>query len=151
MLRELNKNEIKNILQKMMFGHIGCHADGVTYIVPICYAYDNECIFCRTSEGLKLRLLRENPAVCFQVENIDTILKWESVVCWGTFHELSQKDERMEAIRVLQQRVLAKVDSDELLRSPYWPFALSGSKDDGVFFCIQLKEMTGRSSIFESV
>ncbi len=71
MLQELNKIEIENVLKHMIYGHIGCHSNGVTYVVPICYAYKSECIFGRTSEGFKLKLLQENPDVCFQVEHVE--------------------------------------------------------------------------------
>ncbi|MCF3107644.1 pyridoxamine 5'-phosphate oxidase family protein [Niabella sp. CC-SYL272] len=147
MFQELSNDQIESVLQRRIFGHLGCHADGLTYIVPICYAYHQGCIFGRTAEGLKLKMMRENPDVCFQVEHVETMAKWESVICWGKFKELSKAEDRLNAIRVLQGRVAAKVESDDLLQSSYWPFAISDSDNDGVLFCVELKQMTGRSSI----
>jgi uncharacterized protein len=144
MLQELNRTEIESVLKHRIYGHLGCHSNGVTYVVPICYAYKNERIFGRTSEGLKLKLLRENPNVCFQVENVDSMLKWQSVVCWGEFKELTNKDTQLQAISVLQDRVWASVERS-LEQSSYWPFDLSENKERGVLFCIELKLMTGRS------
>ncbi|MBZ4191618.1 pyridoxamine 5'-phosphate oxidase family protein [Niabella beijingensis] len=147
MFQELSRNQIESVLQHRVFGHIGCHANGLTYVVPICYAYAQGCVFGRTAEGLKLKIMRENPDVCFQVENIETMVKWESVVCWGKFKELNSAEDRQNAIRVLQARIAAKVGSDDLLKSSYWPFAISDSDKDGILFCIELKQMTGRCAI----
>ncbi|MCD2422147.1 pyridoxamine 5'-phosphate oxidase family protein [Niabella pedocola] len=150
MFQELSRSQIESILQHRIFGHIGCHANGLTYVVPICYAYDKGCIFGRTSEGQKLKMMRANPEVCFQVEYVETMVKWESVICWGTFKELSTTEARLKAIHVLQARVAAKVENDDLLKSSYWPFAIDDSDKEGVLFCIELKQMTGRCSICES-
>lgn len=147
MFQELSSDQIESVLQRRIFGHLGCHADGLTYIVPICYAYSQGRIFCRTAEGLKLKMMRENPEVCFQVEHVETMAKWESVICWGRFKELHNAEDRMNAIHVLQGRIAAKVDSDDLLQSSYWPFSISESDNDGILFCVELRQMTGRSSI----
>jgi len=72
------------------------------------------------------------------------MLKWQSVVCWGEFNELKIKDRQLEAIGVLEDRVWASVERN-LEQSSYWPFDLSENKEQGVLFCIKLKQMTGRS------
>ncbi|SDD02344.1 pyridoxamine 5'-phosphate oxidase family protein [Niabella drilacis] len=150
MFQELSRSQIESVLQHRIFGHIGCHTNGLTYVVPICYAYDQGYIFGRTAEGLKLEMMRENPEVCFQVEHVETMVKWESVVCWGVFKELSNTEDRLEAIRVLQGRVAAKIENDDLLQSSYWPFAVSDSDKEGILFCIELKQLTGRCSVCKS-
>ena len=39
-------------------------------------------------EGMKLRMMRENPMVCFEVEHFETLDNWESIVIQGRFEEL---------------------------------------------------------------
>ena len=41
-----------------------------TYVVPVTYAYDGEAIYAHSLEGLKLALMRKNPHVCFEVEDV---------------------------------------------------------------------------------
>ncbi|MEJ0105912.1 MAG: pyridoxamine 5'-phosphate oxidase family protein [Bacteroidota bacterium] len=53
MFGSLNNNEIDELLHQQFIGRIGCHAEGVTYVVPISYAYDGEYIYGRTFEGMK--------------------------------------------------------------------------------------------------
>ena len=43
----------------------------------------------RTFEGMKVKMMRENPKVCFQIENLESFGEWQSVTCWGEFEELT--------------------------------------------------------------
>ncbi|MBK5270705.1 MAG: pyridoxamine 5'-phosphate oxidase family protein, partial [Bacteroidia bacterium] len=61
MFENLSPVEIETVLQNQIIGHLGCHSDGLTYIVPISYAYDGEYIYCHTYEGKKLEMMRKNP------------------------------------------------------------------------------------------
>lgn len=123
---------------------MGCHADEMTYVIPICYAYDGTYIYGRTYEGLKIRLLRKNPNVCFQVESIENMARWKSVIGWGVFEELADSEKRDKAVNVLKDRIGAVVESNDLLRSQYWPFFSPDAK--GIIFRIHLHEKTGRCS-----
>jgi nitroimidazol reductase NimA-like FMN-containing flavoprotein (pyridoxamine 5'-phosphate oxidase superfamily) len=88
MMGDLTGAEIEDLLRRGRIGRIGCHAEGRTYIVPIAYAYDGECVVARSADGLKIRTMRANPAVCFEVDEIQGIDDWRSVIAWGTYEEL---------------------------------------------------------------
>lgn len=45
MLGELNTDMIEGLLKSQFLGRIGCHAKGVTYIVPVHYAYEAPYIY----------------------------------------------------------------------------------------------------------
>ena len=34
---ELNNTRVENILKTQFIGRIGCHANGITYVVPVTY------------------------------------------------------------------------------------------------------------------
>jgi nitroimidazol reductase NimA-like FMN-containing flavoprotein (pyridoxamine 5'-phosphate oxidase superfamily) len=147
MLEDLNDAQIEEILKGNLIGHMGCSANGVPYVIPICYAYSHGRIYGRTYEGKKLDMLRENANVCFQVENIENMLKWKSAICWGRFEELTDNDNRNEAVQVLQSRITAVIESDVLRQSLHWPFSITDQTSaKGIFFCIQVTKMTGRIS-----
>ncbi|MDP9236199.1 MAG: pyridoxamine 5'-phosphate oxidase family protein [Chloroflexota bacterium] len=80
MLGELNRKEIDHLLRAEQLGRIGCHAAGVTYIVPVSYVFDGTCIYALSGEGMKLRMMRENPRVCFEVEQVKRWYNWQSVI-----------------------------------------------------------------------
>ena len=145
MIAELNKDEIEALLHKSLIGRIGCHANGMTYIVPISYAYDSDCVYAHTYEGMKMKLMRQNPAVCFEVDDTKDTSNWQSVIAWGTFEELHNPDERTKALRILNDRVLPLQSSSTTHLGRNWPFSTYSSDDvAGILFRIRLKEKTGR-------
>jgi nitroimidazol reductase NimA-like FMN-containing flavoprotein (pyridoxamine 5'-phosphate oxidase superfamily) len=88
MMGELTTAEIEELLRDGRVGRLGCHAEGRTYVVPIAYAYDGECVIAHSADGLKIRTMRANPDVCFEVDDIRGIDDWRSVIAWGTYEEL---------------------------------------------------------------
>jgi len=123
MFGALNKNEVEEVLSQQIIGRIGCHADNITYIVPISYAYDGKCIYARTYEGLKVDLMRKNPSICFQVDSMDNMANWKSVIAWGKYKEITNADERNEAIKKLIARKIPGIASKMVQLSPLWPFS----------------------------
>ena len=89
--RELSSREIDEFLRGQRIARLGCHADGVTYVVPLIYAYEDEAVVAVTTEGRKTAMLRENPRVCVEVDEYDSDGKgsWRSVIAHGSYEELS--------------------------------------------------------------
>jgi hypothetical protein len=59
-------------------------------VVPISYAYDGEAIYGHGLDGLKVRMMRERPAVCFQIDRVESVDHWRSVIAGGgRFQELT--------------------------------------------------------------
>ena len=92
MMGELNDQEIDTVLRDAVLGRIGCHDAGQTYIVPVSFAYDGENVYGHSASGRKLQMMRENPSVCFEVEHVDDLGNWKTVIAWGTFEELTGTD-----------------------------------------------------------
>ena len=88
MLGELTGRQTEEVLRSNIIGRVGCHAFGRTYIVPITYVYDGKAIYAHTHDGMKLHMMRQNPHVCFEVDHMDDLANWQSVIAWGTFEEL---------------------------------------------------------------
>ena len=88
MLGTLSLAEIEELLHSEVVARIGCHADGLTYVVPITYAYDGYALMGHSGGGLKIRMMRENPAVCVEIDHMDNLANWRSVIAWGSFEEL---------------------------------------------------------------
>ncbi len=103
MLGTLSSAEIEALLHSQVVARIGCHADGLTYVVPITYAYDGQAIIGHSGEGRKLEMMRRNPAVCIEVDRMTNLANWESVIAWGHFEEL-QGAVAEAAMNVLRER-----------------------------------------------
>ncbi len=145
MFGRLNLDEIDALLYQQIIGRIGCHSDGVTYIVPISYIYDGKYIYAHSLEGMKIGLMRHNSNVCFEVDFIQKTESWQSVICWGSFEELVNQEEREEALKKLHSTALPKTVSMTARLSPTWPqFPRDINSIDGVVFRIKLHKKTGK-------
>lgn len=145
MIGKLESYEIEDVLQRQVVGRIGCTANNITYIVPISYAYDGNCIYGHTYEGMKIKMMRENPRVCFEVDTMENMANWKSVIAWGNFEELTDPEERKNGIQKLMERTLPVVTSQTVRITPHWPFPPSDlNKVKGIIYRIKLDEKTGR-------
>ncbi|HET9826584.1 MAG TPA: pyridoxamine 5'-phosphate oxidase family protein [Chitinophagaceae bacterium] len=148
MLGQLSSDDIENLLHTQIVGRIGCNDDGVSYIVPISYAYDGECIYCHSYEGKKIDIMRKNPRVCFQVDETTDLGNWKSVIACGEFKELNDREERHKALQQLLKRRLPIRSSVTMHLGETWPFVErehNGVNDiPGIVFKILLQEKTGR-------
>jgi hypothetical protein len=152
MIGELQPQQIEEVLGSQVVGRIGCHASGETYIVPISYAYDGTYIYCHTHEGKKLDMMRQNPKICFEVDDLKDMANWKSVIAKGTFQELIGRHERNNAMQMLLNRYLPVMSSITTHLGEFWPFIPDDTREiKGVVFRIALKEKSGRfESTYES-
>lgn len=145
MLGNLTDTEIESLLGSEVIGRIGCHADGKTYVVPISYAYDGKYIYCHTEDGMKIDFMRKNPEICFQVDNIQSMVHWQSAVLWGKFEELTDEHARSMALETLTNRRVSVLSSNVTHLFPLWPFTSEDlSSVGGIVFRIVPTEKTGR-------
>jgi nitroimidazol reductase NimA-like FMN-containing flavoprotein (pyridoxamine 5'-phosphate oxidase superfamily) len=132
---ELARDEIDSLLHEQLVGRIGCHAGGVTYVVPVIYAYDDECVYAHTLVGQKVAMMRANPEVCFEVDEYATG-SWRSAIVQGRYEELAGAESE-HALALLAARFAGRGRS-------------SGDRPRGdgrpsVSFRIRIAEVTGRA------
>lgn len=145
MLGTLEMPEIEKLLSSQLVGRIGCFDGDQVYIVPISYAYDGKFVYCHTYEGLKLEIMRKNPKVCFEVDDMRNMANWQSVIAWGEFEELKDPTQRGKALVKLHDRILPMMASETVRLSSSWPFPPDEmSKIKGVAFRILVSKKTGR-------
>jgi len=111
MLGKLTQDQIEQVLHAEVIGRIGCHSEGLTYVVPVTFAYDGQRIIVHSAEGMKLQMMRSNPSVCFQVDQIQDMANWRSVILWGEFREL-EDIEAAQGMGLLIERIRV-LNSDE--------------------------------------
>ncbi|AMR30000.1 pyridoxamine 5'-phosphate oxidase [Mucilaginibacter sp. PAMC 26640] len=116
MLRELNDKQIESLLKSEMIGRIGCQSDGVVYIVPVNYIYDGTNIYCHSAKGMKIDMMRKNPEICFEVENIKDLTNWQTVIAWGRFEEIIDMAEKQKVLQQLTDRITPYIIDDSVTR-----------------------------------
>jgi nitroimidazol reductase NimA-like FMN-containing flavoprotein (pyridoxamine 5'-phosphate oxidase superfamily) len=143
MMGELTAEEIDQVLRAEVLGHIACIAEGWPYVVPINFVYEGGSIYANGSEGLKLQAMRENPRVCFEVEQIRGMANWRTVVVRGHFEELLH-DEQERAIAVMNLR-FARVETSASARLVQQDdvYRREGFRRP-VLFGIRVQQMSGR-------
>jgi nitroimidazol reductase NimA-like FMN-containing flavoprotein (pyridoxamine 5'-phosphate oxidase superfamily) len=147
MFGDLDEDAIEVILHHQLVGHIACHANELTYIVPVSYAYDNGNVYVHTHEGMKVNMMRKNPEVCFSVHRMENMANWQSVIAWGNFAEVTDETAREEALQVLLKRNLPVITSKTVQLTPNWPFVPKEDLNkiiDGIVFRIKLTRKTGK-------
>src|SRR3712207_6276706 len=82
-VREMSREEIARLLGRGWYGHLGCSRDGHPYVVPMSYAYDGGDLYFLTTEGTKTEFIAANREVCFQVEEVESPERWQSVMLTG--------------------------------------------------------------------
>ena len=91
MLGKLNEIQIDKILTSQVLGRMACTDGKQPYVVPVTYTYDGKYIYGQSNEGMKMKILRKNPNVCFEVDMMTDMRNWKSVIVYGKFEELKNK------------------------------------------------------------
>ena len=142
MLGEMSAAQIEAFLESQIAARIGCHAEGQTYVVRISYAYDGAALIAHSVPGRKLRMMRSSPEVCIEIDGMETLGNWKSVIAWGRFEELAGS-EAAEARRFLLERFRPLMTTESRQPSHGIP-ARSSADSRAVFYRIRLHEKTGR-------
>ena len=101
---------IEDLLRTALVGRIACcahgahgadGADGRPYVVPLAYGYDGAAIYAHSGPGRKIRLMRANPLVSFEVDTAEAADRWRSAIAEATYEEITDPAERERALRVV--------------------------------------------------
>ncbi len=144
-VNELTHDQAINMLFSHAFGRLACTDGRQPYIVPVTYAYDGQYLYGQTNEGTKLNLLRKNPNVCFEVDQMTDMRNWKSVMVYGKFEEL--KGEESEKARALFLKTVFPLMTNYLVH----PFEheVNSEIDDSkrikfVMYRIKIEKITSR-------
>ncbi len=145
MTGNLNQEQIENVLQSQAHGILGCIDGEKPYVVPISYAYDGTNIYCQSKEGKKIKLLRKNKNLCFQVLIMTSMNIWQSVVISGTYEELDNES-AMKARAFLFDKILTLFTSASVHKFEHEGGNTIEDKNriKDIMFKINIVEKTGR-------
>jgi len=142
MLGDLDAAQCEDLLRSEVIARIGCLSDGRVYVVPVTYVYDGTYVYGHAMDGAKLRAMRANPQVCVEVEHVDDLSNWRSVIAWGTFEECDGADWDA-GFAMLAERIMPLLTLPKDQPPPDLSVLRSGS-----VYRIRVERMTGR---FEEV
>ncbi|MDW5290880.1 pyridoxamine 5'-phosphate oxidase family protein [Formosa sp. PL04] len=147
MYTNLDYNKIEFILENNYIGHLGYIYHDRPYIVPITYFFnkENNSIICYSGEGHKMNAMRENHMVSLQVEEIQSIDNWKSVLAHGIFKQHFGSDAKSYLHKfslgikdVIMEKEFKKVDFVNEFSSKI------KTDDVPTVFIIKIEEITGK-------
>ncbi len=98
---------IEELLRTALVGRIACcghgaeEGDGRPYVVPLAYGYDGEAVYAHSGPGRKIRLMRAQPLVSFEVDQAEAPDRWRSAIAEGVYEEITERAERERALGVV--------------------------------------------------
>jgi uncharacterized protein len=136
----LEENEVLKTLERGSLGHLGCFSSSEVYVVPITYVFENPYIYSHSKDGKKISMMRKNPSVCIEVEEIETMFSWQSAIAWGTYEEL-KNNEAATAMRLLIKKITDKI-ADGSASSLEVDF--DAIFEDAIIYRIRIDKLSGR-------
>lgn len=86
--RELSRDESEQLLARKHVGRVAFSFHDRVDIEPIHYVFDNGWIYTRTSQGTKLATMAHHQWVAFEVDEVEGMFDWQSVVVKGACYLL---------------------------------------------------------------
>lgn len=106
---------IREILDDAKVCRLALSVDNVPYIVPVNYAYQNNCIYIHSAlEGKKIEYLKKNNLVCFEIEDESTVIpgekacdwsvRYRSLIGYGHAHVIESREEKIEGMNIFMSK-----------------------------------------------
>lgn len=138
--RELDRTECLAILQRHFVGRMAFARKDRVDIEPIHYVLDDQWLYGRTQPGTKLEVLTHNRWVAFEVDEVDALFDWRSVVVKGGFYILRAEGSAQEQETYRQGLdILRRLVPETLTDADPLP-------DRAIIFRIHIDELSGRAA-----
>lgn len=116
MYGELSDKEIEDVLNAGVVGRIGYRDGDDVFIAPVAYVFDGLAVYFYSALGHKIEAMVRDQRVCFEVDEIDGLSNWRSVVGHGNFEQL-RGERSVHALQMLSDRI-APIMREETHDSP---------------------------------
>ncbi len=126
--REMNEADTEQFLRKSKVGRLGVCCNGEPYIVPVLFVYDKEkeeIIFHCAKKGRKTDILKTNPKVCFETDEMSRLvfskspcnssLLYRSVIAFGEATFINDAEEKADALNLLMKKYAGRKEADLII------------------------------------
>lgn len=131
---------VRAILAEALCCRIGMVDGDRPYVIPVSFVLDGDALFVHSADhGRKLRVLRRNPQVCFEVDAgvevalaksaCDVGMRFRSVVGFGTVTFVEAPAEKARVLRLFIEKYTPKLPREmpdhELAKTVVWRVAIA--------------------------
>lgn len=140
----LGPGEIEEMLRRNHVGRLAFARGQQVDITPIHYVYDGGWIYGRTSEGAKIEATSPWHPVAFEIDEVEGLFDWRSVVVRGGFYVIPEEgaawehEVRMKAVGLLRRLIPATFRDED------------PTPERTLLFRIAVQEATGRAATTQS-
>ena len=142
----VDREEVESVIQKADICRLGLSMDNRPYIVPLNFGYREKCFYFHTAQvGRKIDMIRQNSAVCFELEAdcelvraenpCDWGMKYRSVIGHGTASVVTDAEEKKRGLDIIMDHYGAQ--PREYAKKPFELIAL---------IKVRVEAMTGKKS-----
>lgn len=144
-----NEEEVEEILSNALVGRLGTCLNNIPYITPVNFVYDKDKIYFHSAhEGRKIENIKYNQQVCFEIDEIISIIpgrrmpcgsttEYKSIIIFGEIQIVTDIEEKTFALNKLIEKYAPQ--SPKLSSS-------SGAIARTNVLVIGIKEMTAKQS-----
>ena len=138
MMKRLSDEEARSLFDNAWVARLGCIVNGEPYVVPISCYLEGDRLYSHSLPGTKISAMRENPAVCVQVDDIESDIAWKSAIAFGKFEEVFKPSERADVLVKLLRKfpMLTPVES---------AISMDGAAPQVIVFTINIERLSGVS------
>ena len=140
LIRELPSSECYRLISGTHFGKLGCAKENQPYVLPFYFAYHERYFYSFSTIGRKVEWMRTNHRVCVEIDEINSLQCWWSIVILGQYEEIHEHEEKLRqlASQLLNQHPQGWEPAYATTR-----MAASERPLVIVYFRISIDEMTG--------
>ena len=80
--------QINEIIKNARVCRLGLSDGKRPYVVPLCFGYKDNCLYFHSAgQGRKINMIKKNPLVCFEFDNLVKINKAKDACEWGMTYQ----------------------------------------------------------------
>ncbi len=149
MIKDLDSKECIKLLRNNYLGRLAYIMGENPYVIPITYYYYDQAdssIISYSLEGHKIDALRKKKSVSLEVDEIESVTRWKSVLVHGKFEELGGVHAK-NLLREFSQGVKEIINRDEDKNVQFiheFSSKLGAEKASPIVYRIKINEITGK-------
>lgn len=125
---DLTPTQAWELLRRNHVGRLAFFNHGFVDMEPVHYVARDDWLFVRSAEGAKVEVFPHHPYVAFEVDEVDGMFDWKSVVAHGTVYMMADEGARidraifdmaLEALRSLMPAAMSENDPTPERRRVY--------------------------------
>jgi len=150
MSENMLKKDCIQVLNNNYIAHLGYIYNNTPFITPITYFYNSveNIIISYSDEGHKIEAMRLHPMVSFQIEEINSLNDWKSVLLIGEFEEINGSEAKMQLHKFAQnvKNLIAKKETKNPESINFFSSKLNTGKIP-IVYRIKVHEILGKQQL----